>query len=495
LSEQQSSYRQIIKATSLFGGVQVFKIIITVIKSKVIAMLLGPSGMGIASLLTSTTGLIKTITSFGLGTSAVRDISEAREEDNKDKISKTVIVFRRLIWGTGLLGLLITAILAPYLSEITFGNRDYTTAFIWLSLSLLFQQLTSGQLVLLKGLRRLKKLSLANIVGSTAGLIVSIPLYYYFRLDGIVPAIILSGITIFIASKYYNKDEKFTNQKVSKKETVVLGKGMLKMGFMLSITAIVSLGSAYVLRIYINSIGGLDEVGLYNAGFAIVTSYVGLIFTAMGTDYYPRLSGIASDNKKSATLINQQAEISVLIIAPILCIFFVFVNSIVVLLYSAKFTGINEMIHWAALGMYFKAVSWAISLILLAKGASKVFFWNELIASIYMLGLNVLGYLYMGLDGLGLSFLISYVLYLLQVTVLSRKLYDFKFTSSFKKVFIIQIIIGVACFSAIKLITGTYSLWIGIALILIACWYSFRQLDKRIQLKSTISNFINSRRK
>ena len=53
---QQSSYRQIMKATSLFGGVQIFQIIISVIRSKFVAILLGPSGMGIVGLLASTTG-------------------------------------------------------------------------------------------------------------------------------------------------------------------------------------------------------------------------------------------------------------------------------------------------------------------------------------------------------------------------------------------------------------------------------------------------------
>ena len=54
--EQKSSYRQIVKATSLFGGVQFFQIIISVIRSKFVAILLGPAGMGIVGLLTATTG-------------------------------------------------------------------------------------------------------------------------------------------------------------------------------------------------------------------------------------------------------------------------------------------------------------------------------------------------------------------------------------------------------------------------------------------------------
>jgi len=138
LNKEQQSYRQIFKATSLFGGVQVFNIVISIIRTKLIAVLLGPAGMGIAGLLTSTTGLVSGLTSFGLGTSAIRDVAAANEGGNPDRISVVVMVFRRLVWITGILGALVTLILSTWLSQFTFGNRNYTLLFIWLSVTLIF---------------------------------------------------------------------------------------------------------------------------------------------------------------------------------------------------------------------------------------------------------------------------------------------------------------------------------------------------------------------
>ena len=189
MSEHQSTYRQIAKATSLFGGVQAFQIIITIIKSKFVAILLGPTGMGIVGLLTSTTGLITGLTNFGLGTSAVKDISEANGTQDEIRISTVISVMRRLVWLTGLLGALITLIFSPFLSQITFGNNEYTIAFIWLSITLLFNQLSTGQLVLLQGLRRLQDLAKANLLGSIIGLLITIPIYYIWGFKGIVPVI------------------------------------------------------------------------------------------------------------------------------------------------------------------------------------------------------------------------------------------------------------------------------------------------------------------
>ena len=97
---QRSSYRGIFKATSLFGGVQVYQILIEIIKSKFIAVLLGPLGVGIQGLYTSGIQMIQQISSLGLSSSAVRNIAEANGSGDVKAINKTVTALRRLVWVT-----------------------------------------------------------------------------------------------------------------------------------------------------------------------------------------------------------------------------------------------------------------------------------------------------------------------------------------------------------------------------------------------------------
>ncbi|MCK9311186.1 MAG: O-antigen translocase, partial [Bacteroidales bacterium] len=431
MSEQQSSYRQIIKATSLFGGVQVFNILIQIIRSKVIAILLGPSGMGIIGLLNSTTTFISSLTNFGLGTSAVKNVSEANFSRNTERISSIVTVLRRLVWITGLLGTIFTIIFSKWLSQITFGNEKYTSAFIWISVSLLFNQLSSGQMVIIQGMRKLKLLAKANLSGSTLGLFVTLPLYFFMGLDGIIPGIIGTSLISMLVSFFYSRKIPVVPAQISVSKTLKEGKSMLQMGFLISLSGLLTLGASYILRIFIGRIGGTAEVGLYTAGFAIINSYVGLIFNAMGTDYYPRLSAIANDNKKCAETISQQSEIGILILAPIIVAFLIFIKWVIIILYSNQFISVSGMIYWASFGMFFKVVSWAIAFVFLAKGASKLFFWNELISGIYILILNLLGYHYMGLTGLGISFAVGYLIYLFQVYTVSRIQYGFSLNRDF----------------------------------------------------------------
>lgn len=489
MPNQQSSYRQIMKATSLFGGVQIFNIIINIVRSKFIAILLGPTGMGIYGLLTSVTALIGGLTNFGLGISAVKDIASANGSGNKIRIATVVTIVKRLVWVTGTLGTLVMLPLSPWLSQLTFGNRDYTLAFIWISITLLFTQLSAGQLVILQGMRKLQYLAKANLTGSFLGLIITVPLYYKFGIDGIVPAIIFASVISLLLSWYFAKKVKLEPIKVSRIRTIAEGKSMLLLGFMISLSGLIALGVSYIVRIYISKTGGVEQVGLYVAGFAIINTYFGLIFTAMSTDYYPRLSAVSHNNALCKQAINQQAEIALLILAPILIIFLLFINWVIILLYSRQFVAINDMIYWAALGIFFKASSWSIAFILLAKGASSLFLWNELIGNIYILALNLIGFHYMGLTGLGISFMIGYLLYLIQVFILSKIKYQFSFQAAFIRIFIIQFLLALSSFFVVKFIGKPYVYVIGLGLILVSIWYSYKELDKRLGLKSVFANF------
>jgi O-antigen/teichoic acid export membrane protein len=482
VDEKKSSYRQIMKATSLFGGVQVFNIIISIIRSKFIAVLLGPTGVGISGLLTSTTGLIGNITNLGLSTSAVKYVAAANSTGDSEKIGRVVSVLRRLVWITGLTGMVFTLTFAPLLSELTFGNRDYTFAFVCISITLLLTQISAGQLVVLQGMRKLKYLAKADIAGVTFALLTSVPIYYVWGLKGIVPAIIISSFMTLFLSWYFSSRVKIETFKVNKDTLLIEGSGMVRMGFFLTLSSLIATGTSYIVRIFISHKGGVDQVGLYNAGFAIINTYVGMVFSAMVTDYFPRLSGIAHDSVKARDIINQQAEVALLILAPILSVFLIFINWIVILFYSTKFVQVDSMIHWAALGIFFKAASWPVAYLIIAKGNTKLFFYNELMVNLYMLGLNLAGYLWMGLEGLGISFFAGYLLYLIQVFVIANRKYSFTFQKTFYKIFSIQFVIGLVCFASIRMFHPPYVYFWGSFLILVSSLYSFRELNKRLKL-------------
>lgn len=499
MNDNQQSYRKVLNATSLFGGVQFINIILRLIRSKAIALLIGPIGMGISNLLLTTMELINGLTNLGLERSAVKDISLANTNSNSKSVAITISILKKLVWLTITVGVILMVLSAPWLSEIAFGNKDYTISFRWISIALLFKQLSSSQLAILQGLRKLKSLAKANLLGNFIGLLITLPLYYYYKIDAIVPAIIIATFMSFVFTYYYSHKLDIKSVTISRKEAVSEGKGMINLGVMLSLSSLITLLVAYIIRIYIGSANeteelGLIDVGLYSAGFVILNSYVGIIFNAMGTDYFPRLSEIANDIKKLRKTVLEQATVAILLITPIIVVFLACAPFIIVILYSHEFSPIVAMVTWGILGMIFKAVSWSMGYMIIAKGDSKVFIKTAIGFNTILLSINIIGYHFGGLEGVGISFFIYYIIHFIAIRIITYYRYDFYFEKGFYKIFTFTVIMCFLAFSITFIPSSILKNSLMIGLIVVSCWYSYKELDKKIGVKDYLAGIFKRKK-
>lgn len=491
-SVERASYKGILKATSLFGGLQVFTILIQVIKSKIIAVLLGAEGVGIEGLFKSGIELVQSFTGLGLSNSAVRDVAEANGTKDVAKISRIVFVIRRLVWVTGFFGLLSFAALSSWLSEFSFGNNDYTISFLALSSVLLLDQICAGQKVVLQGLAKYSKLAKTTAYGTTIGLLVSIPFYYLLGVEGIVHTLILHSVCSLFCSWYFSKNIILVKQSQSVRETFIQSKTMVKMGLAMCLSSVEATLIAYLLRSFIRLEGGTVAVGFFQAGFVLMNSYVGLIFNAMGTDFYPRLANVNMDNNRCCQVINEQGIVASCLLAPILVLFVIYFPIIISILYTKDFQCIESYIMWASLGMVFRLSSWLISFMFLAKGVSKLFILNETLAKIYFFLFNIIGYKYGGLEGLGIAFAVSYVIYTIQVYIIANNKFEFRWDLDFVKLFSVVVLLVVVALIICHLST-IYRFTFGGLVLLVSLIFSYIILDNKIGLSTIVKNKLKKR--
>lgn len=486
MSDSKNSYLQIVKMTSLFGGVHFFNIIISIIRTKLIAIFIGPAGMGIAALLNSTINIISGISGLGIETSGVKHISGRYKNDDISSVSAIVTIIKKIALLTGIFGALLTILLSSWLSQITFGNTEHTFPFLFLSITLLFKQLSAGELVVLQGLRKMRSLAKVNFYGNLFGLLFSIPLYYYYKMDAIVPTIIVASLSSVMFAFYFSKKIGIVNTKVSSNQLLTDGKSIIRLGIMLTFSGTLTLLSTYLIQIYVGKTGSLEEVGFYNAGFTLLNSYVGIVFTVMSTDYFPRLASICDDNEKVRTSVIQQSFISILIITPIIILFLIFIPLIIKILYTPKFISIMPMVCIGILGMLFKAVSWSMGYILIAKGDSKIFIKTALGFSILSLILNIFGYYFYGLEGLGFSFLIYYLIHFFVVKLITKKRYGFYFDKDFYQTYLICILVCIVTFlfSYIQYPILKYGLML--VMVLLSFVFILYKVNRKLGLKNLI---------
>lgn len=480
-TEEQKGYRTAFKATSIFGGVQVVTILVGIVKSKLVAIWLGAAGFGMMSLFNAAINLISAITNLGLQSSAVRDIAVANGENDATKLANIVKAIRRWVWGTGLIGASITIALSPWLSEWLFESNEYVGSFIFLSSTVLLIGLYSNHYALLQGTRRLKLMASANVYGSIAGFVCSVPMFYFFREGGIVYALILTALSTVVVSYLFARKVKLVVVEQSIKESYHIGLSTVKLGIMMALSNIAVYLVQFVVKAFITRYGNLTDVGLYQAGWVLNTQYLGLVFTAMAKDYFPRLSQLSYDNTKMKHAVNQQAEIAVLILAPMVIGMIVFLPIIIKVLYSGSFMDIIPMTKWFLVGSMLKAGSWAISFVFLAKGAGKVFLFNELGIKCFTLPTYILGYVSWGLVGIGYAYTLCYLIYFVWVVIVSVKKYHISYSSVFWK-----LLLFICFFQCLYVISESYyssltvRYTVGCIAILAITAYSAIELKKRL---------------
>lgn len=435
MEEQQNnsgtSYGNIFKTTFLFGFVQVFKAVIAIVKNKLVAILIGPEGMGLLGIFNTTIHMVQTGASLGINQSAVRDVAEARGSDNNDRISRIIKITNRIVIYTGLLGCLVTLILSQFLSEWTLGDSTYTLSYCILSIVVALNIINDGKQALLKGVRHLRSLAYASMIGTTVGLVTAIPLYYFFGKDGIVPELLIASLLALLVSQYFVKKIPSVTTLLSTKETFLEAKPMIKMGVALMFVTLLQTITAFAINAFIRHKGGLSDVGMFSAGSYVLTGYFGLITTALMTDYYPRIAAVNQDNEKVQDELNKQSMVSVVLCCPLIVLFIALMPLFITILYSEDFLPALDYLRFGIFWTVITICSNQVDMILVAKYNTKIFMIISVVVRLLQLILCIVLYNYMGLLGLGISYGMLGIAHMSIMTITVYKLYGIHFNREF----------------------------------------------------------------
>ena len=491
LVANKTSYGEIVKSTFLFSFVRVFQILIGIIRNKVIAVLLGAEGVGIIGILTNTIQLLQTGTGLGISQSAVRDIAEANEKDDTVRFSRIIVITNTVIRFTFLLGCVVTIIFAPLLSKWTFGDYSYTAAYIWISIVVALNTLTEGQLAILKGMRKLKSVAKASVIGSALGLIFGLPLYYFFGKDGIIPAFIVSSLSAILLSFYYVRKIPYERVHISLKDVSKESTPMLKMGIALMLVGFLHLLFDLIIVAYVRSSGGLEMVGIYRAGTIIITSYFGVVLTAMTTDYYPRISAVHDNNEILQTELNRQSTVGLLLIFPISILFVLLSPVLTRILYSADFDNAVLYTDYAIIGTILVVCSDSMGMILLAKQTALLFTVHAFLHRLIFIPVYIVMYKHAGLAGLGYAYAFNVLLQFIFYMIINRMRYKIRFSKHIY-IFLAVILITVLFTIQIRRIETTLIMYLaGIGLFLFSLLYVYI-ITKR-DLKFDLINMLKSK--
>ena len=443
---EDATYDHVIKCTGLFGGVQGLNLLINVIRNKITSVLLGPQGTGIISLLSNFIELLHHSTDFGICFSAIKHVSELFETGDEKQIRTFIVTVRTWCLMAGLLGMFVALCIVPFITWTSTTNLLLIIPIIGIL------TVISGEQAILKGTKQLKKVAIISIFCTIATLIVTVPLFYLFRYQGIAAALLANHIAILIITLHYSSkvyrygSSIFNFRNADLSYHFHAGIPMLVLGIGYVIAGIFGKGAEYVIRQFILSQHSTLEagdiaVGLYTAGYSIVITYASYVFTAMEVDFFPRLSAAAHDVRRSNIIINQQIEVCALLMAPLLVGLVLFMPHMIHLLYANNYHAAIPMAVCAAMCMYFKAFAGPVEYLALAKGDSRMYMFVELAYDVFIAIIIPLSYKYYGLTGCGIALSLTGLINFISVFSLYSYRYKFLFDHRLSTFYVVQFII------------------------------------------------------
>ena len=259
--------------------------------------------------------------------------------------------------------------------------------------------------------------------------------------------------------------------------------GLLKLGVAFMSSGLLFVGASYLVRAILLRKIGADAAGYYQAAWGLGGMYVGFILQAMGADFLPRLSEVATDNRECNRLVNEQAEVGLLIAVPGLLATLSVAPFVITLFYSSRFGPAVEVLRWICLGMLLRVASWPMGSIIMAKGMRTLFIWSEVLTYVAYVVLVLVFVPWLGLVGSGIAFFGMYLLYWTGIYVVARRISGFRWSENSRKLALLFIPLVALVFLSWYVLPAAAAAGLGLLVTAAAGFYCLRMLCTLIPLE------------
>ena len=409
----------------VIGSAQAVNILISIVRMKALAVLLGPGGIGLLSIYNSLLDMVKQTAGLGMGSSGVREIASSHGNETMLSRVRLVLFSAHLIQGA--LAMLAVWLLRERIAIWLFGDASRATEVGLIGIAILIGLLSSAQTTLLQGLRKVGDLGRVTVFGAFIGTLAGLAAVWFQGENGLIWFILVQPLAaVLIALHYTRRLPKPTAARLSLFETWEVWKPMAKLGAAFMLGGLATAATLLLVRGHISQELGLDAAGYFAAAWGITMTYVGFLLGAMGADYYPRLTEVIHDKVAAIRLMNDQAQLGLAIGGPVLLLLIGLAPWVITLLYSAEFYPAVTLLQWQTVGNVFKIASWALGFSIVATGRAKTFFFVELSFNIVFLSMVFVFMPHVGLKVTAYAFVLGYLVHMNMIYLVARQTLGFR---------------------------------------------------------------------
>lgn len=429
---EQASTRRILSATSVLGGASLITLLLSVVRTKAFALLLGPTGVGLLGLINNLLNSGTILAGLGVSTSGVRSLSAADARGERQSIGETRTV---LLSFHAFLAFVVIAVFWIFQRPIGIhflGDVSRASFVVWVGLGVGLSLIAGAQIAILNGLRRISDFARVQVWSALLATAIGVAAVWIWGEEAILVFVLAVPLSSLVVASWFVAELKIRLVKVGARAIAIQAVRLAKLGvlFMLA-QLVISLGFLAV-RARIESQFHTVALGIFESAWLLSSVYLGAVLTAMTTDYYPRLSGLADDDLATATLVNDQTRIALWLCAPV-CVSLIGLAPVAIyVLFSAEFSAAAEILRWLVVADIMKVMAWPLGFVLLARHDGRGYLALQTMANLAMVSVVWLGLAKIGLVASSLGILVMYCVYVPLGRAFIRRHLDFDWDRSLK---------------------------------------------------------------
>lgn len=403
MSDAKSSYRQILKSTSIVGGATVASLVFGLVRSKVLALLVGPAGIGLFGVLNVLFNTGTTIAGLNLQSTGVRQVGATPVDSAARARAETglwLFAWLAAVVGGFAFWLFERLVYVPSTPALANGP-----IFPWIALAVALSTLNGAQLVILQVYGRIAAIAYVRLLGAFFSMVLAILAVYLLGTTGLYVAVLAVPIAGIVVAFACSRDVGRKHRQPVGRWVIAEWRTLVVMGAGLTAASITGNASQLLLRSVITDQGGLSAAGLFQAAWTLTNVNLSVILSAMAVDYFPRLTAQAQSPEKVTEILNQQLHVALLLAGPILTIAVGFAPFLLHLLYSASFTDASHVLQLQITGDILKLATWSMGYVLLALNATFSFFAAGVAFDVTIVIIVWLLYPLFGLESTGISYI------------------------------------------------------------------------------------------
>lgn len=450
-----------------------------IIKGKLMAVLLGTSGVGIFSQLSNLFNLLFSLSSLGFRNGIIKKVSQAIEEGDDEKIKQqyaSVFIFLTII---SIIVVSVTGLLSPFISQLLFSDDGEKSHLVLMMLmSVPFAVMANIYRSLLSGYMAIKAIVKAQMLADIISLIPFVFLLLYVNLAGAVLAFVIYQFMKMIFN--VNHFRKVCNLKIGLPRfnnyswrdihaNISFGLSGL---FLTSLNIVVMI---FVSRHIIAELG-LQENGLFSVALKVATVYLGAVYANASSYYFPLLA----KNDNSASLsedVNRMSRFYFYLLPPLIVIIMTGGELMMAILFSEEFLPAALFLLLILPGDLFRISAETLGLPLLVK--EKFLAYNALYCwwccvyvslAVYMMEIC-------GLLGVALAYLLSHIANFITVAVVVRFVLEIEISRGFLGALFLAVA-SLAISSGLNFLLEDFWLSVLINAVVILVWFGLSCLQK-----------------